>query len=269
MDQRSDSVYCSFMVHVTNAPPARRPLAINLANSPRAAQCDDCGARHAGLCDALSDEDLTFLARAAQRRTYQAGEQIMQEGDKAAFFYNVNNGHVRLSKSLPDGRRQITGFASAGHFLGLAKSDKNVCSAEAMEPTTVCRFNRPSLMAVFEEFPALERKLLDVATHELVLAQEQMLLLGRKTAIERVATFLLAWAAREDLCPAGHLPKPNAALHLPLSRTDLADYLGLTIETVSRSLSQLKRDGFIDIPGIHGITLLKPQGLAHIAEAEL
>jgi CRP/FNR family transcriptional regulator, anaerobic regulatory protein len=168
---------------------------------------------------------------------------------------------------LPDGRRQITGFAGPGHFLGLAGSANNVVSAEAMEPVKLCRFSRAAMQSVFEEFPQLERKLLDVAIHELVLGQQQMLLLGRKTAIERIASFLLAWAERQEVCAAGKLPKPGTSLPLPLSRTDLADYLGLTIETVSRSLSTLKRDGLIEIPNIHEIILLRPQALSDIAEA--
>ncbi|WP_284259363.1 helix-turn-helix domain-containing protein [Acidocella aquatica] len=245
----------------------RRPLPINLANRPTASNCDDCGARHSGLCNALTDDELEFLTRAAQRVSLAPGTVFVEEGEKASYFYNINQGNVRLFKSLPDGRRQITGFAGPGYFLGLAAGENNAFSAEAMDHVKLCRFSRASLMAVFEELPVLERKLLDVAMHELVLAQQQMLLLGRKTAIERIASFLLAWAERLEICPAGRLPAPNAVMKLPLSRTDLADYLGLTIETVSRSLSQLKRDGIIDIPNIHEIILTRPRALSEIAEA--
>ena len=245
----------------------RRPVAINLANRPSASNCEDCGARHVGICDALSNEELAFLARIAQRITLPADAVFIEEDEPALHFYNVNAGFIRLYKSLPDGRRQITGFAGPGYFLGLAAHDKNVISAEAMEPVKLCRFSRATMASVFEEFPQLERKLLDVAMHELVLGQQQMLLLGRKTALERIASFLLAWAERQEVCAAGKLPKPNTVLPLPLSRTDLADYLGLTIETVSRSLSALKRDGLIEIPNIHEIILRRPQAILDIAEA--
>ncbi|HUW80767.1 MAG TPA: helix-turn-helix domain-containing protein [Acidocella sp.] len=247
----------------------RRPLAINLANPTKGSHCDECGARHHGLCDALSDDEVAFLARVGQRVVIQPGALLMEEGEQASYFYNINQGMARLFKALPDGRRQITGFAGPGYFLGLAAADKNVVSAEAMESLHVCRFNRASLMAVSAEFPAVERKLLEIAMHELVITQQQMLLLGRKTAVERVASFLLSWAERLEICPAGQLPKPNALMRLPISRTDLADYLGVTIETVSRSLSQLKRDGLIGIPNIHEIILLKPQALSSIAEAAI
>jgi CRP/FNR family transcriptional regulator len=245
----------------------RRPVAINLANRAAPASCDDCGARRHGLCEVLSDDELAFLARAAQHVSLPANAVFVEEGEPAAYFFNVNSGNIRLYKSMPDGRRQITGFAGPGYFLGLASTARNVFSAETMEPARLCRFSRASLLAVFEEFPVLERKLLDVAMHELVIGQQQMLLLGRKTAIERIASFLLSWAERLEICPSGALPKPNSAMPLPLSRTDLADYLGLTIETVSRSLSQLKRDGLIEIPNIHEIVLLRPQALSDIAEA--
>lgn len=245
----------------------RHPVAINLAERPSASACDDCGARHFGLCDALSDEELVFLSRAAQRMTLPVGKQIMEEGEPAQYFYNVNSGTVRLFKALPDGRRQITGFAGPGHFIGLASTDLNIVSAETMEPVQLCRFSRTGLRAMFAEYPVLERKLLDVAMHELVLSQQQMLLLGRKTALERIASFLISWAQRQEICGEGKLPRPNAKLTLALSRTDLADYLGLTIETVSRSLSHLKKNGLIEIPNIHEIVLLRPQALEDIAEA--
>lgn len=245
----------------------RHPVAINLADRPSASACEDCGARHLGLCDALSDEELVFLSSAAYRMTLPTGRLFLEEGDAAQFFYNVNSGTVRLFKALPDGRRQITGFAGPGHFIGLAATDMNVVSAETMEPVQLCRFSRAGMRAMFEEYPALERKLLDVAMHELVLSQQQMLLLGRKTALERIASFLLSWAQRQENCNTGKLPRPNAKLTLPLSRTDLADYLGLTIETVSRSLSALKKEGLIEIPNIHEIVLLRPQALENIAEA--
>lgn len=244
----------------------RQPVAINLADRVSASSCADCGARYFGMCEALSDEELALLSRAAQRIAFPANKLILEEGEAARYFYNVNSGTVRLFKSLPDGRRQITGFASAGHFIGLASRDFNMVSAEAVDSVQLCRFSRTVLTAMLNEYPALERKLLDIAIHELALNQEQLLLLGRKTALERIATFLLSWQQRQETCN-GHTSATSNRLILPLSRTDLADYLGLTIETVSRSLSNLKKDGVIEIPNIHEIVLLRPQTLSNIAEA--
>jgi CRP/FNR family transcriptional regulator len=259
-----------------------RPLLINLADRAgaiSAAKCADCGARHIGLCDALSDDDLQLLAAAAERVTLPPGKVFVEEGTQAKHFYNINFGTVRLFKALPDGRRQITGFMGVGHFLGLKVSGPAsapghyVFSAEAIGEVRLCRFTRASLLPKMTQFPALERKLLDVATHELVIAQEQMLLLGRKTAVERVASFLLAWADRMALCleppgPAG-IPARKLTIDLPMSRMDLADYLGVTMETVSRALSQLKKAGLIELPHTHEVVLLAPGNLAALAAAEI
>lgn len=244
----------------------RQPVAINLAGRTSASACAECDARHNGMCEALSDDELTFLSRAAQRITLPPGRMIMEEGEPALYFYNVNAGMARLFKSLPDGRRQITGFASPGNFIGLASTNMNMISAESIDTVQVCRFSRPALASMMNEYPALERKLLDIAIHELALNQQQLLLLGRKTALERVATFLLTWWHQQDSCGSA-APQANVKLALPLSRTDLADYLGLTIETVSRSLGSLKKNGLIEIPSVHEIILVRPQALADIAEA--
>jgi CRP/FNR family transcriptional regulator len=255
-------------IAMQNMPFARRPITINPINSPTPGQCGDCGARHVGLCDALSDEDLGFLARVAQRVVIPAGKTFIDEGSAAAYFYDITHGDVRVFKSLADGRRQITGFMGIGHFLGLAVSGQYAFSAEAITDVNLCRFDRAPLLEVFAEFPALERKLLDVATHEMVIAQEQMLLLGRKTALERVSSFLMSWLERSAHCPADALKMVPVKLSLPMSRTDLADYLGLTTETVSRSFSQLKRDGLIAFTDVHEVTLLRPQRVAALTAGE-
>lgn len=247
--------------------PLQPPVVINLASRLPSSPCDECGARNIGVCEALSDEELSFLSRAAQRMTLPAGKLLMEEGEPAQYFFNVNAGTVRLFKSLPDGRRQITGFAGPGYFIGLASPQINTVSAEAVEPVQLCRFSRTTMKEMLAEYPALERKLLDVAMHELALSHQQMLLLGRKTALERVASFLLLWVRRQEACADTALPTVGFHLVLPLSRMDLADYLGLTIETVSRSLSQLKKQGIIEIPNIHEFILTRPQALVNIAEA--
>jgi CRP/FNR family transcriptional regulator len=245
----------------------RRFIQINLAKRVDAPHCEDCNARHAGLCDALSDDDLSLLANAAHSVSVAAETGFMEEGAPATYFYNVNEGFVRLFKSLADGRRQIIGFAGAGAFLGLADTKTYVVSAEAMQGAKLCRFDRKSMREAFVTFPALERRLLEIAMHELALSSERFLLLGRKTARERLASFLLAWAVQMEFCPEDGIPPAGTMLHLPMSRTDIADYLGLTIETVSRSFSQLRKDGILLLPEIHNVVLLKPQALTRIAEA--
>jgi CRP/FNR family transcriptional regulator len=242
----------------------RRPVVIAAATS-LAGRCEDCDARHNGFCDALPDEDLAFLSRAAQRMTIAPGKVFIEDGDPATYFYNITHGHVRVFKTLADGRRHITGFIGTGQFLGLAATGQCTFNAEAMDEVHLCRFNRVTLGDMFDEFPALERRLLNIAAHELSVAQDQMLLLARKNAVERVASYLLNLAMHHESCANGMLPASAMTLSLPVSRADLADYLGLTIETVSRSFAQLKKAALIDFSNAHAVTLLHPRQLEQIA----
>ena len=218
--------------------------------------CTSCGARSQSVCSAIDDGDLQHLAAIAVVSEAEAGQMFISEGDPASAFFNVTAGTARLFKLLPDGRRQITGFAGRGHFLGLAVSDSYAFSAEAIEPLRYCRFSRRHLQHLLDDFPAFERRLLTVASNELVAAQEQMLLLGRKTARERVASFLLARNAEAAPC-AG----PSDRLRLPMTRSDIGDYLGLTIETVSRTLTRLKGEHLIGLPCTSEIVIVDRSGL--------
>ncbi|MDA8253014.1 MAG: helix-turn-helix domain-containing protein [Rhodospirillales bacterium] len=229
--------------------------------------CAACSARPFSVCSAIDDKDMARLAAAAQTITVPAGRCFIEEGDSAEHFFNVTGGTAKLFKLLPDGRRQITGFAGVGHFLGLAVSATYAFGAEAVEPMRICRFARPRLRALLEDFPALEHRLLKVASNELVVAQEQMLLLGRKTARERLASFLVARAEAQALLPAfcayggGHA----SIVWLPMTRIDIADYLGLTIETVSRTFTRLRADKLIETPTPSEVVIRNHAGLERLA----
>jgi CRP/FNR family transcriptional regulator len=237
---------------------AQRPLVVGRLHG--AEPCASCEARSSSVCSAIDDRDLERLAAIAVVSQAEVGRTFITEGDPADSFFNVTGGTARLFKSLPDGRRQITGFAGRGHFLGLAVSSNYAFSAEAIEPLQYCRFSRGRLRVLLDDFPAFEKRLLEVASNELVAAQEQMLLLGRKTACERVASFLLARSAEGAPCVS-----PAQSLRLPMTRSDIADYLGLTIETVSRTLTRLKADRLIGIPSPSQITIQNRRGLAEQA----
>ena len=235
-----------------------RPLAALHGAEP----CASCGARHSSVCAAIEQKDLDRLAALAVPLPVLAGRSFITEGDPAEHFFNVTVGTAKLFKLLPDGRRQVTGFASAGTFLGLAVSSSYAFSAEAVEPSQVCRFSRTRLRHLLDDFPAMERRLLDVASNELVAAQEQMLLLGRKTARERVASFLLA----REACAAGcGAPAAGGHVLLPMARTDIADYLGLTVETVSRTMTRLRIEKLIDMPSPTEIVLRNHDKLTELA----
>ena len=219
-----------------------------------------CGARSDSVCGAIVGRDLQRLAEVAMPMRAEVGRTFITEGDPAHSFFNVTGGSARLFKSLSDGRRQVVGFAGRGHFLGLAVGAQYGFSAEAIEPVRYCRFSRKQLRIVLDDFPAFEDRLLQVSANELVVAQEQMLLLGRKSAMERLASFLLARSVAGIPCIA-----PSNRLHLPMTRSDIADYLGLTVETVSRTLTKLKAACLIDLP--HPTTVLIEDRPALVAQA--
>jgi CRP/FNR family transcriptional regulator len=223
--------------------------------------CGLCDARSQSVCNAIPEPELRRLAEAAVSYTAASGTSFITEGQPATAFFNITAGTAKLYKLLPDGRRQITGFVGVGHFLGLAVSETYAFSAEAIDPVRYCRFSRAKLRALLDDFPAMEQRLLQFASNELVAAQEQMLLLGRKTARERVASFLMAQSRRGVVCQM-----PRTRFALPMTRGDIADYVGMTIETVSRTLTRLRADGLIDIPNLTDIVLRNRPAMERIAD---
>lgn len=224
--------------------------------------CGTCGVRRTSVCDAIPEADLAHLARAAMSGVARPGASFIREGDPAAAFFNITSGAARLFKLLPDGRRQITGFASPGQFLGLAMSDSFAFNAEAMATVHYCRFPRARLRALIDDFPAMEQRLLRVASAELVAAQEQMLLLGRKSAREKMASFLMAQSHLGAICQI-----PPVRFTLPMARGDIADYLGLTIETISRTLTKFRIEGLIEIVNTVNVVIRDGPALRHLADA--
>ncbi len=222
--------------------------------------CSHCDARPYSVCNAIPDPDIARLARAAVSATAASGTTFIEEGEPANAFFNITAGTAKLFKLLPDGRRQITGFVGVGHFLGLAVSDTYAFSAEAIGDVRYCRFSRARLRALLDDYPAMEQRLLEVASNELVAAQEQMLLLGRKTARERLASFLMAQSVQGVSCL-----HPRHRFALPMTRGDIADYLGLTIETVSRTLTKLRTEGLIEIPSATEVTIRDREALENVA----
>jgi CRP/FNR family transcriptional regulator len=226
--------------------------------------CQACAVRQAGMCESLEPQELERLSAMAGRTRLAAEQVVFCEGDPADTVFAVTEGTVRLSKMLLDGRRQITGFLSPGGFLGIAYSDTYAYSAEAVTALTLCRFPRRKLEALIVEMPGLERRLLSMASNELKAAQDQMLLLGRKSAEEKLATFLWKWCLR-----AGRRDRSDCIVDLPMSRTDIADYIGLTTETVSRTFSRFAKEGILALPTTHDVVLRRPERLEEMASGDL
>jgi CRP/FNR family transcriptional regulator len=213
-----------------------RPAALACPDGRRAASpCEACEARSLSVCAAATDAAMTRMSDLTEIVRYAPGQPLAREGEPMAHVFNVTGGAVRVYKLTADGRRQITGFLFPGDFLGLSPGQTYRYTAEAITPSQVCRFSRAAYDKVVARYPELERALYERAGAELAAAHEQILMLGRKTATEKVAAFLLDLARRGPA--AGQAPD---VARLVMTRGEAADYLGLTLETVSRVLSRLK-----------------------------
>lgn len=239
-----------------------------LSDSPRPATpldcdhpCFDCPARALAVCNVLDTPTLAAFRHGGSTKRLAAGEALCWEGDAAGAVFTVTQGVLRLSKLLPDGRRQVAGFLFPGDFLGITLEDRHPFTAEAVCAATLCRFSRTRFDAFVAGHPEMERRLYAVAAGELAAAREQLVLLGRKTAAERLASFILQMMRHTE--QQGDRP-PRACL--PMSRIDIADYLGLRIETVSRELGGLKSARLVRMLGIHELQILDLAGLKALAE---
>lgn len=235
------------------APAAARP---RIDESP----CAACAVRSMTICAPLDSQELAQLSALMTPVKLDAGAPLFDEGEAARNVFNVTAGTMKVYKLLADGRRQVTGFLFPGDFLGLANQETYAFSAEAVTVSTLCRFPRHKLEALMERLPKIEQRLLSIASNELAVAQEQMLLLGRKTAREKIASFLLMLLKR-----ARQRGQSGDAVRVAMSRTDIADYLGLTTETVSRTFTQLKRHGIIQLLPDHQVRLAQREALEEIA----
>ena len=221
--------------------------------------CLDCKARLFSVCAALTNDELEELENLSRPIGLAPRQALFAQDDEATAVYNVTDGAIRLSRLLPDGRRHVMGFAQIGDFLGLALPERFGVTAEALGPATLCRFERGAFKTLVADKPHLLQHLHERAGYELTLAHDQMMLLGRRTAEEKVALFLVG--LRKRYARIGH---DSVTLELPMGRQDIADHLGLTIETVSRMLTRFDRERIVLIvPG--GVRLLDPGRLERLA----
>jgi CRP/FNR family transcriptional regulator len=224
-------------------------------------RCTACTIRSLSICGVLDQADLAEFERIARHIHLAPNEALFTAGQAARSVHSLTAGVARLYKLLPDGRRQVIGFALPGDFLGTAPSDRYSYSADAVDAVSVCRLPREAFSHFIEQRPHFLIRINQFATRELTLAQEQMLLLGRRTAEEKVASFLVGWRAR-----LAHIGDERQTIVLPMSRQDIADYLGLTIETVSRTLTRFEREKMLIIVA-GGVRLLDPSRAAAMAAA--
>jgi CRP/FNR family transcriptional regulator len=243
-------------------------LSLVISNDAMApTQCGECAIRHRGACMALTDVELTALGQIARRRRIQAGKVILSEAQPSELFANIVSGVVKFTKMLRDGREQIVGLQFPSDFLGRIYGAENPYSAEAVTDVELCCFPLKEFRRLLKEHPNLEHRLLENTLDELDAAREWMLLLGRKTAKEKVSSFLEMIARRTFNIGCAHYePAENAVFSLPVTRADIADYLGLTLETVSRQIAGLKADGIIAVAANNRqITISDVEALARAA----
>jgi CRP/FNR family nitrogen fixation transcriptional regulator len=202
-----------------------------------------------------SPAGLTSLDLAGTRMAYEGGSEIYGEGEKVEYIYKVLSGAVRTYKLLSDGRRQIGAFHLPGEFFGLEAAEDHQFSAEAISDSEILVIRRSAVFTMAGRDASVARELWSLTAADLARAQDHMLLLGRKSAAERVATFLLEMSRRASV---------SGTVELPMSRQDIADYLGLTIETVSRTISQFVGSAFIQLASSRRIVVRNPLALRRL-----
>jgi CRP/FNR family transcriptional regulator len=237
---------------------------LDIHNSNIPVLCQSCEARHKGVCGALTEAQLIALSKAASRKTAKPGAELIIASVPVSSYANVISGVVKLSKLLEDGRQQIVGLQYAPDFLGRPLRSESLLAAEAATEVDLCAFPKSVLERLMAESPDLEHKLLEQSLAELDEAREWMVTLGRKTAQEKIASFLYLIAVRMDPAASLEMNRPMS-FELPLTLADIADFLGLTIETVSRQLTKLRKTGVISIENNRHITVPSLDYLGEVA----
>lgn len=216
--------------------------------------CTDCPIRHRAVCARCEPDELQQLEQIKYYRSFDAGQNILWSGDKMDFVASVVTGVATLTQTMEDGRTQMVGLLLPSDFVGRPGRESAPYNVTAVSPVTVCCFRRRPFEEMLTTTPHIGQRLLEMALDELDAAREWMLLLGRKTAREKIAS-LIAIIARRDSAAKTKMSDGRIQIDLPLTREAMADYLGLTLETVSRQISALRRDGIIELEGKRLVTI--------------
>ena len=217
-------------------------------------ECVECPIRHRAVCSRCDAAELHRLEQIKYYRSYQAGQTVIWSGDRMDFVASVVSGIATLTQTLEDGRRQMVGLLLPSDFVGRPGRATAAYDVTATTDLVMCCFRKRPFEELMLNTPHVAQRLLEMTLDELDAAREWMLLLGRKTAREKIAS-LLAIIARRDATLRPRAPKGPLVFDLPLTREEMADYLGLTLETVSRQMSALKRDGVIILDGKRHVTI--------------
>ncbi|CAM5321368.1 Crp/Fnr family transcriptional regulator [Frigidibacter albus] len=211
-------------------------------------QCGACPIRHRAVCARCETDELALLEEIKYYRSFEAGQTVAWAGDKMDFVASVVSGIATLTQTMEDGRTQMVGLLLPSDFVGRPGRETAAYNVTATTDLLMCCFRKRPFEEMMMRTPHVAQRLLEMTLDELDAAREWMLLLGRKTAREKIAS-LVAIIARRDASLKLRSPQGRMVFDLPLTREAMADYLGLTLETVSRQISALKRDGVIEPAG--------------------
>ena len=211
------------------------------------AACKDCSLRELCLPLGLNEADLGALDKAIKRRhTLKKGEYLYRSGDPLRALFAIRSGALKTTGLIEDGRAQVTGFYLPGELLGIdaINADIHPCSAEALETSEICDIPFNALEELAQKIPGLQHQLLRIMSREIVRDEDMLMMLGRMSAEERLASCLMSFSRRLE-----RLGSAGLEFKLTMSRQDLGDYLGLALETVSRLLSRFQEEGLIHVHG--------------------
>jgi CRP/FNR family transcriptional regulator len=247
------------------ANPISEPNRMDVHNSDVPIICRSCEARHKGICGALNAQQLSTLSKGTTKHLVAADQQISAEGGLPNSFSNIMSGVVKLSKLMADGRQQIVALQFAPDLVGRPFDAQNKTSVDAATDVRLCSFPVKALQELIAQYPDLEHRLHQQNLRELDEARDLLLALGRKSASERVASFIHYIACHID--PETDASAATLKFQIPLKRSDIADFLGLTLETVSRQMTKLRQAGVISISDRRSIEITNLGKLEKMAGA--
>ena len=211
-------------------------------NNLAVTRCGICKIRSYSFCRCLKDGQLKIFSEISSERNYKNKENIFLQQEASTNLYNITEGNVKVYHLLSDGRIQIIGFLYPGDFFGSYKLGKYNYSAEAIGEVKLCVFKQEVLDKYLGKNMNLAKELLHMTSHELTLAQDRIGVLGKMNANERMAKFILNISNQR-----ARIGWQDNPISLPMTRQDIADYLGLTLETVSREITKLKTTNIIKV----------------------
>ncbi len=225
--------------------------------------CMKCGSRSLGLCAPLNAEGLHDMAGETERFGMEPREVLFHQGDPSRYVYTLTSGTARLVRVLADGRQAAIGFRFAGDMLGYVAGDEYIFGAEALTEITVCRMERKRLEEMLRRYPVMARRFRELAAQELSASQDHIMALGRFTAEERVAAFLLVLIEAQE-----RRGRHGPVFELPATRADIGEFLGVRLETVSRAISSFRKRGWLRLHGSSGIELMHRAKLVDLATGD-